>query len=235
MKMHAVVFCLAACLPLAAFAETVRIDMVAFIQADANAGVKEENWKTAQDLKLDLPGNLVPLKFSPNFDEGYTASATEQSEALSANLKRGNYRIIAAYSWFQPRPANGSALAVYLQGGQRYGDHYELEGSLTLSQGENLTLTPELWLSSFTKRNTAVNDPLPANPIIAQERTQQSTEAPAGAADQPALSAPAVFYEAIQILELNEKRETKLGELNYFDHPVFGILIRVSTPDALSE
>jgi len=235
MKKHVALFCLAASLPLGAAAETLRVDLVAFMQADANAGAKEENWKTAQDLKLDLPANLVPLKYGANFDEGYTAAATAQSEALSANLKRGNYRIIAAYSWLQPKPASGSSQAVYLQGGQRYGDHYELEGSLTLSQGDNLLLTPELWLSSFTKRNTAVNDPLPANPILAQERMLQSTEAPAGAAEQPSQAAPAVFYEAVQILELNEKRESKLGELNYFDHPVFGVLIRVSTPDALSE
>lgn len=230
MKMRCFVFAalVSAMLNQYAVADSVQVDLVAFSQADAATNAKEESWKSPQDLKLDLPKNAIPLKFNASLEQGFSAATTPQTDDLSNNLKRGNYKIIAAYSWLQPLQSSSGKQIVYLQGGQRYGNHYELEGTLDLSQAEALVIMPHVWLSSFAKRNTAVNDPLPENPIIAAE--QVSSEAPAGAAEPVKAAAPNLYYEAVQVMELSERRESKLGELNYFDHPLFGLLIRVSAP-----
>lgn len=210
------------------FADSVRVDFVAFTQA-STASAKDENWKSPQDLKLDSPKTAIPLNFnSSSLTQGFAAASNPQVEEMAANLKRGSYKIIASFSWIEPLQTSSGKQIVFLQGGQRYGNHYELEGTLDISQVESLIIQPHVWLSAFAKRNSVVNDPLPENPIIAAEQNQTTPAMPAGAAESAKIAATNAFYEPVQVVELSERRESKQGELNYFDHPLFGVLIRVS-------
>ncbi|MFM7272494.1 MAG: CsiV family protein, partial [Gammaproteobacteria bacterium] len=59
------------------------------------------------------------------------------------------YRLLGHYAWRQPLPAPGQAEHLLVTGGAASGDHFELEGYITLSRSRFLHVDTTLWLNEL--------------------------------------------------------------------------------------
>src|SRR5690606_20378275 len=70
--------------------------------------------------------------------------------AEARQLARSNqYRVLFHGAWRQALHEQPDAPAILVYGGEQYGDHYELEGTVTVSVSRYLHVTTNLWLTQF--------------------------------------------------------------------------------------
>ena len=161
------------------------------------------------------------------------------------------YRVLLHWAWRQPGLGIEDSPWVLIAGGESYGDHRELEGSVRLVLNRYLHFQADLWHSRFgqPRSTTGVTD----QPTGPETSTAHSVDA--GEEEQtpgwPALPTPpwrkapatndaidesvesAWRYEKPQfeiedMVSLEQSSRLQLGELTYLDHPNMGVLIHVS-------
>lgn len=152
--------------------------------------------------------------------------------------KDGRYRILFHHAWRQPVTNRDNAPAVLVYGGTQYGNHHELEGSITVSVSRYLHVHTNLWHSTFKPNYGQKFDDwpeLPLKPSLENEPASLS-----GFSDQQfdqwdTLDGRATKYETIlqspyvveQIVTLRQARKMRSGEMHYIDHPNLGLLVKI--------
>jgi len=125
--------------------------------------------------------------------------------------KSGDYNVLFHKAWEQQMWQSSQSPALIIRGGERYGNHRELEGTIKIHIGRYLHVTTDLWLSNYTAANEHnIVMELPPLP-----NSKDSSE---------------FFVEEItptSIITFREKRRMKSKETHYIDHPAMGILIRM--------
>lgn len=155
-------------------------------------------------------------------------------------------RVLFHEAWTQPFPAPEKAPALILHGGNRYGDHFELQGFIRLGVSKFLQLETDLWFTQFVPNYGQEADPWPELPIEPNETIHaasigpsltQTIESPTPEEEvNQDNSWDADGYEAAaqpeylvkQIITLRQKRRMRSGELHYLDHPRLGVVIKIS-------
>ena len=87
-----------------------------------------------------------------------------------------NYRVLFHQAWRQPLPERPNMSQILVTGGERFDEHYELEGHISLARSRYLHLATQLWLNRFV----AVDD--------WQGQTQTLPKIPSAPPPAPALS-----------------------------------------------
>lgn len=166
-----------------------------------------------------------------------------------ALARDSRYRVLFHQAWRQPVKPLKNAPAILIFGGNNFGEHRELEGSITLSLARLLQINTRLWLTQFEINygQTPSNwPPLPAQPqqlkqaLLAQVRNADDlTLIP----DQPlSWTLPAepladitteanAPYLPQRIVLMNEERQMRSSEIHYIDHPLFGLIIQITPYD----
>ena len=139
--------------------------------------------------------------------------ADHQFTRYNRNLNLSpDHRVLFHAVWRQPVLNKIQASAVFIRGGDRYGQHNELEGSLLISYNINrVDVEARLWRNSF---NVASNldwnvPPQPFTDVL--EDTSQDN----------------VDLVIDQVYPMLETRQMISNELHYLDHPALGMLIEV--------
>ncbi|MBB1487515.1 CsiV family protein [Oceanospirillum sediminis] len=71
-------------------------------------------------------------------------------------LKRnGDHRILFHESWHMTARGKGKSLPIRIRGGQRFGNQYELDGTISISIARYLHVSTNLYLSEFSATETA--------------------------------------------------------------------------------
>ncbi|HVK99785.1 MAG TPA: CsiV family protein, partial [Dongiaceae bacterium] len=104
------------------------------------------------------------------------------------------------------------ALPVRVTGGNKYGVHYRLDGSVRLITSQTLHLETNLWLGDYAAQPGSA--PAPAHEFSAGDIDEQT--APVDAE-----------YVATRLINAHDSRAMNSGELHYMDHPVMGVLVKV--------
>jgi len=164
-----------------------------------------------------------------------------ETAARIANSR--NYRLLSHLAWRQPMPARNAPDSLLVTGGVQAGDHWELEGSVSLSRTRFVHLETRLWLNDFA--DTAMTGAeatleLPPVPVAPPAETgfaipvDSVPESFAAADPSPADSeTPQQGLEAtlptrvLRSVLLAENRRLRSGELHYIDHPMLGVLIKL--------
>ena len=123
-----------------------------------------------------------------------------------------DHRLLYHAVWRQPVLNKIQATAIYISGGERYGQHTELEGSLLISYNINrVDVDARLWRNSFNI-NSMHDWVVPPQPF-------------SGVSE----AAEADFFELFidQVYPMLETRQMISNELHYLDHPALGMLIEV--------
>lgn len=156
------------------------------------------------------------------FDTSYRwlAPATWQLRSQAAALeRRGNMRILFHGTWQQPVPERSAPSPILFQEGPIVGKHQQLEGSLGVTVGRYLHFHAQLWLHSASQQAPTIG------PVMGLDTASGANRAP------PAFKADYGTGDGHTYVQLNESRRMRSGELNYLDHPNFGILVKIEPLD----
>lgn len=139
-----------------------------------------------------------------------------------------SYRVLYHMAWRQPIAEAEDALPVLIQGGARYDDLYELDGTITISRARYLHIDTRLWFTTFSRIAGAFTS---RDPALSEEANVELAH------DFPALfqyESDRRSYMPERTFELIQSRRMRSDHLHYLDHPAFGMLIQI-TPVADEE
>lgn len=191
------------------------------------------------------------------------ASTTNASEAVSIDLTRtpfyvlptselqlkaqadrltrdGRYRLLTHLAWRQPLSTPNKPTTVFIDGGEAFGKHRELEGSIAFSLGQVAHVHPRIWLTQFAPFYGQAESEWPNLPLTpAQKRSQweapnvsPSTSLPSDAwsltTSDESNTESADPYLPQRIVMVDEDVRVRLNENYYIDHPVLGIVVRIT-------
>lgn len=190
---------------------------------------------------IDLPEQELTLKSHKN------------------RLERNNqYRVLKHIAWRQPIAEKTTAKSVVITGGDQFGEHFELEGTISVNASRYLHLETNLWLTQFypnlgVDESTNLWPDLPKIPTPVDEtfnlqssnnlsfntnNDNQFNQFGSLNSDTNTASTFSSFtnndsvlrkpYLIDQIILLSQSRRMRSNELHYVDHPAIGVLAKIT-------
>ncbi len=197
---------------------------------DEAVNENDETSEASSSIATDL--NVEPYYLLPTEDQELNPNA----RALKRDKR---YRVLFHQSWRQPVVDIENAPSLLISGGDSFSNHHELEGSITISVARYLHLHTNLWLSEFTRNYGQEQGQWPALPIRPDLRQVESQEWSTSLEESDAWSnfnGPESEFEKIlnqpyvldRVVLVKQKRRMRSGELHFIDHPLLGLLIKVT-------
>lgn len=239
-----------------------QVEMIVVARKD-DAG--QEHWPS--NIKLRYPGDWVELKDpaaagANNADINAPSAVDLTKEAfylLPANERQLNaqaqklqrsarFEVLFHNAWRQVITNKKSSKAIIINGGQIFGQHQALEGSIRLSVATYLELQTNLWLAQFDVNvGQEITQPWPEIPVrpnyataavsnlsldsdleleqaLANENTQWSN----GSFDANIAAPENDNFITRQIILLQQERDMRTSEVHYIDHPALNVIIQVT-------
>jgi hypothetical protein len=212
-----------------------QVEVIVFSNNNS-AAESEETWP--QQLSLTYPNNVITLSPETAASTNETSasvttisSPTETYKHLPLNQKMlsewrdrlrasGKYRVLAHSSWLQPAIGQAANKSVIITGGNQFGSHFELEGSLQVKGTSPIKVNTNLWLTNFNL-NGETDSSKPELPTLPQELLNQTAN-PATAANSSSL------YTVQRVIPHRNEENLLLGKAAYLDNPLIGVLVKVS-------
>lgn len=239
-----------------------QVEMIVFTRRNATT---VEQWP--KTIKLRYPTRWVELK-DPAKTQAQTSAGdnppttdftkepywqlptSERNLNNQARILERNpgYQVLFHQAWRQEITNDKQALGLLVSGGQAYGKHLELEGSITLSVATYLKISTNLWFSKFdvnlgeleqdneSEQKTWPEIPLRPN-YAAQSQMSLDMDINEGQAadtlDSTAIKTNLMGdeekepYTPSQIVLMKQERDMRSNEIHYLDHPLLGIIIKI--------
>jgi hypothetical protein len=163
------------------------------------------------------------FKFLDFLRDAHLQLTPDDSEFQQTNraLERSpEHRLLFHGLWRESVADPADAIPLYVQGGLRYDDQHELQGTITLRFNENrdrIVIDSNLWLTEYSASADLESDwQLPAIP-----------EAMKSELDSLARNELALQYGINRVFHMEQSREMRSTEFHYIDHPAMGIVILV--------
>ena len=142
-------------------------------------------------------------------------------------IRRSRYfRFIGEQSWYQPIPTKDNSFEIFIDSSIERGSR--IFGFLRPYKGRYLHTDIDIYLAEQTQEDEISS-------IEKSDNTYQSIEGylfnNTGQELQKKSLPNLQEEELIPIFQLKESRRIRSGEINYFDHPKFGLLILITKPD----
>lgn len=245
-----------------------QVEMIVVARKDDTG---QEHWPS--NIKLRYPGDWVELK-DPNATDINTAvdggassitpsvdltkeafyllpASERQLNAQAQKLQRSpRFEVLFHNAWRQIITNKKASKAIIINGGQTFGQHQALEGSIRLSVATYLELQTNLWFAQFdvnvgqeitqawpeiplrpnytaaTVNNLSLDSEVEAEleQALATENTQWST----GSFDANAAAPENDNFVTRQIILLQQERDMRSNEVHYIDHPALNVIIQVT-------
>ena len=221
--------CLAVCFPYISHAENVagdayQVEVLLFRYNKAFTATRE-TWP--QKIDRFLPANAFIPGTSGTQTPGSPFVFLDQNHYtfkhyLSALQRAEGVRTLYHIAWQQHRNTGIESRPLWIQGGNINPEgQYELEGSISLSINNDIVVSTDLLLAEY-----ALADASTTNNSTAPNSSQTPLNTNENKPETRDPSAPR--YVTSHVARMQENRQLKLNELHYFDHPLFGLLIRVT-------
>jgi hypothetical protein len=230
-----------------------RVELMVFSQA---AGGAAEQWEAVPDLEypnqyrfLTFPGEQPAA--APQ-EASFVTLPSEQRELSgeAANMQSsGRYRILFHEAWMQPLTGESEAVPIVLDRSGDGGKWPALQGSVKLYQSNNLYLQTNLWLNTQGEylQSSWRMPPPPRGPASMQ--IEEAVQPPAAASSMTTQSgsdfAPAqdstmsgakvdADYPFRHAVLLQQTRRMRSGEVNYIDHPLLSVVLKITPVDQVA-
>ncbi len=153
------------------------------------------------------------------------------------------YRLLGHYAWRQPLPAPGQPEHLLITGGEASGDHFELEGYISLSRSRFLHVETTLWLNELLPQGAPPPEDAVLLPPVPKPQLPEPDPPPldsglmldVAASIAPALEgvpasdeAEPVMVEpqrAVSSIVLRTTRRLTENAVHYIDHPRLGLIL----------
>ncbi|MCG8670354.1 MAG: peptidoglycan binding protein CsiV [Pseudomonadales bacterium] len=223
-------------------------------EASAETNISAESTAVNEANIVETNQPEIPSVFAEK-----SATDEEFIETVNRLTRSRNYEILYQNSWLQPALDKNSALPVLIQAGEVFEGLYELEGTTTLHVARYLHFKTDLWLSDYVQQLEVVKpwwqdtDEESSTEVVQDIGIDSSPEPltiQLGNEEQPshiidmdaannadatmAMGETITRYKSIQTGVMNESRRMRSGELHYIDHPLFGVVVKV-TPFLIKE
>lgn len=147
----------------------------------------------------------------------FIALGEEEAEFTAYNrdlVRSPDHRLLFHAVWRQPVLNRVQSGAIVVRGGDQYGRHHELEGSLRFSYNINrVDIEARLWLATFSAfPSAAANTP-----------RWQLPDPPFPSAD----STLTLDLPVTRLAYMDQLRQMVSNQLYYLDHPDMGILVQI--------
>ena len=205
--------------------------------------LKDPNALNTQSEAMDTPSASVDLLRDPFY---LLPDSDKKLRNHAAALQRDSrYRVLTHQAWRQFIGNQKRAPAILIKGGKAFGNHHELEGSITLSVAQYLQLRTNLWFSEFEiNYGQAPGEwpQLPQSPshmraeILAADRAEPTTNT-SGFEQWPSFEAITTEttlanlsepYLTKRVVRMELERRMRSNEMHYLDHPLFGLIIQIA-------
>lgn len=137
------------------------------------------------------------------------------------------YRVLTHMAWRQPVMRGNDATPIAIAGGRQFGDHHELEGTLTIrfnQSRDRVMLDTNLWLARFSTQPPQAESALESRAAL-QLPVAPGAEAPVAASNQDE-ERRSRFY-LTEVFPMQDSRAMRSNEFHYLDHPAIGVLVQV--------
>jgi hypothetical protein len=243
-----------------------QVEMIVVARKDDTG---QEHWPS--NIKLRYPGDWVELKDPNATDTTAAVDGSASSIAASVDLTKevfyllpaserqlnaqaqklqrsARFEVLFHNAWRQVITNKKVSKAIIINGGQTFGQHQALEGSIRLSVATYLELQTNLWLTQFDVNvGQEITQPWPEIPVrpnytttavsnlsldsdleleqaLANENTQWSN----GNFDANVPVPEADNFVTRKIILLQQERDMRSSEVHYIDHPALNVIIQVT-------
>jgi hypothetical protein len=236
-------------LPLATQAQTEGLYQVELLVFSYPAGGTAEQWEATPDLAypeatrfLTMPGERsaaalpvadAPVPAQPPSFATLPATQREFASKADAMQRSGRYQILFHETWLQPMTNQSAAVPIVLDRSGDGGQWPALQGTITLYMSSDVNLETNLWLNTQGEYLHSMwrMPPPPLGPASSARETPLQT-APELHDTTANPVAPGSAYPFRHAVLLQQTRRMRSGEVNYLDHPMLGVVAKIT---ALSE
>ena len=202
-------------------ARPLRLSQLVQMQADLRA-INTSGGRSGFDARAPSSVDFGRLLAAAETPESHAFEPVRSS--LSKLIRRLNraadVEVLGEQSWQQPITKTPGP--VMIQAGERFDDRYEIEGTLSFSRSRYLHVRVELWLTRFQARFRRTRPVAPSLLAGLDAKTLAANH------DLVAVERRRGQYTATSVHRLKESRKLRLDELHYLDHPLFGVIVKIS-------
>jgi len=266
-----------------------QIELIVFKRGYFQDGQYSDQESWPKDVHLDYPEKVLHLLNNTQFNETvsdyekhaniYGLNADDIKKLVQQNtvyplpleqrsLRREARRISARSeidilfheAWIQDIVNKENASALVIKGGSKFGNHYQLEGSINLTRSRFLHADTKLWLTNFGNTYKQLSNgqrvdhwpPLPKTPsplgasYNVSEFGDNSSSLPrdvinisnydsVNSSSDTIYSSSSDPYYIQNIVSINQKKKMRSNEIHYLDHPLMGAIIMIRPLESIAE
>lgn len=186
-------------------------------QDEIDAMIRNDQLKNIRPRIKSTESKFKLFDFSRD-DFTQLSPADSDFQQTNRTLERSSdHRLLYHGLWRQAVRQSSNAVPIYIEGGLRYGDNHELQGSVTIRFNENedrVVVDTQIWLIEYSiVKGSSSEWELPQIP---ESIRIESRENP---------SSLTYFPNNVYVME--QSREMRSNEFHYLDHPALGLVISV--------
>lgn len=163
------------------------------------------------------------FKFYDFLRDPYLQLSPQDSDFQQTNRaieRSSEHRLLFHGLWRESLADPRDAVPLYVQGGLKYNEQHELQGTITLRFNENrdrIVIDSNLWLTEYSASADFESEwQLPAIPSAVKTKL-----------DDAAPNEASLPYGINRVFHMQQSREMRSTEFHYLDHPAMGIVILV--------
>ena len=186
-------------------------------QEEIDAMIRNDQLKNIRPRIKSTESNFKLFDFSR---DDFTQLSPVDSDFQQTNrtLERSSdHRLLYHGLWRQAVRQSSNAVPIYIEGGLRYGDNHELQGSVTIRFNENedrVVVDTHIWLIEYSiVKDSSSEWKLPQIPESIRRESRENS------------SSLTYFPNNVYVME--QSREMRSDEFHYLDHPALGLVISV--------
>ena len=186
-------------------------------QEEIDSMIRKDQLENIRPRIKSAESNFKLFDFSRD-DFTQLSPADSDFQQTNRTLERSSdHRLLFHGLWRQAVRQSSNAVPIYIEGGLRYGDSHELQGSVTIRFNENedrVVIDTHIWLVEYSiVKNSASDWKLPQIPeSIGSERL---------------VIPSSLTYFPNNVYVMEQSREMRSNEFHYIDHPALGLVISV--------
>jgi hypothetical protein len=186
-------------------------------QEEIDAMIRNDQLKNIRPRIKSTESNFKLFDFSRN-DFTQLSPVDSDFQQTNRTLERSSdHRLLYHGLWRQAVRQSSNAVPIYIEGGLRYGDNHELQGSVTIRFNENedrVVVDTHIWLIEYSiVKDSSSEWKLPQVP---ESIRRESRENPSS-----------LTYFPNNVYVMDQSREMRSNEFHYLDHPALGLVISV--------
>ena len=186
-------------------------------QEEIDAMIRNDQLKNIRPRIKSTESSFKLFDFSR---DDFTQLSPVDSDFQQTNrtLERSSdHRLLYHGLWRQAVRQSSNAVPIYIEGGLRYGDNHELQGSVTIRFNENedrVVVDTHIWLIEYSiVKDSSSEWELPQIPESIRIESRENS------------SSLTYFPNNVYVME--QSREMRSNEFHYLDHPALGFVISV--------